>query len=172
MRPFGRVVNSLSGILEALSCRFNQPNTRKQSTDISTQLHKINQILTPSLRNAVAEYKVARSLPPSGWWTPRRLPLRPRQLPPLRQGTPRNDQNAHPGEPSSRTEQTAEQSRTCGGGEEGGEPPPGGPGGLARGAAAAAGEGRPPRRPPGREWKGAARGEGDGRHDGELHCSG
>jgi hypothetical protein len=106
LRPFGRVVNSLSGILEALSCRFNQPNTRKQSTDISTQLHKISQTLTPSLRNAVAEYKVARSLPPSGWWTPRRLPLRPRQLPPLRQGTPRNDQIAHPGEPSSRTEQS------------------------------------------------------------------
>ena len=39
-------MNSLSGILEALSCRFNQPNTRKQGTDISTQLHKINQILT------------------------------------------------------------------------------------------------------------------------------
>lgn len=35
MRPLGRVVNSLSGILDALSCPFNRPNTRKQSTDIN-----------------------------------------------------------------------------------------------------------------------------------------
>ena len=169
MRPFGRVVNSLSGILDALSCRFNQPNTRKQGTDISTQLHKINQILTifEKCCSRVQGRQVLTAL--------RLVDTAPASPPatPTPTTAPRNTKKRSDRAPRRTVEQNrAEQSRTCGGGEEGGEPPPGAPGGLVRGAAAAAGEGRPPRRPPAREWKGAARGEGDGRHDGELHCSG
>lgn len=127
------------------------------------------------MRKDVAQYKVVRYLPPSCSWTPRRLPLRlrPRQPPPLRQATQRNDQNTQSPRPQ-RTEphhHGAEQPRTCCGGEEGGEQPPGGHRGRVQGATAAADEGRTARCPPGREWKGTARGEGEGWHDGEVHWS-
>lgn len=79
---------------------LGRPELPVQSTKHTKTKHKnlnpTSQDPDTILRNGVAEYKVVGSLPPSCWWTPRRLPLRlrPRQPPPLRQATQRNDQNA------------------------------------------------------------------------------
>jgi hypothetical protein len=95
---------------------LGRPELPVQSTKHRKTKHKhlnpTSQDPDTILRNHVAECKVVvRCLPPSCWWTPRRLPLRlrPRQPPPLRQATQRNDQNAQ-SPPANGTHTAMEQS--------------------------------------------------------------
>ena len=114
------------------------------------------------LIDGLKEYKVVRCLPPSCWWTPRRLPLglRPRQPPPLRQTTQRNDQNAQsprrtePRQPKSRATKNLLRRRG------GRRTTAGWPPRTRRPRSSCSGRRRPAAAPP--SWPGAAEGRGAG----------